>query len=406
MRFLYFILSQLVQGLLPVANWFIQSGKSKTFIEAQRKKIPSTSLIKKGKRYWFHCASLGEFEQARPVIEALKKQSESNSIVITFFSPSGFQQRKDYPLADVVMYLPIDGPNNAKDLIAYLQADAVVFVKYELWYFYLNALFKKGTPVYLISAVFRKNHFIFKPWGRFIGNLLPKFSGIFVQDKNSLDCLQARGLKQVFLSGDTRYDRVMQLAKLADSNPIIERFKGQNKLIILGSSWPEEEQIIQAYLQKNTIQTYKILIAPHDISEQHIQEIKTRFTQEKVKLYTEVDKGASDILILNTIGHLASAYLYADFAFIGGGFGKGLHNILEALSYGVPVVFGPQVDKYPEANLSIEAGIAQVVSNLNEFEQALKSVMIQSESGTIQLACKDFIAQQSGATEMVLNVIQ
>ena len=389
-----------------MVNTFIKKGKTKQFLEAQLQSIPSVPLEKNGLRFWFHCASLGEFEQARPLMEALKSKNANNSIVLTFFSPSGYQQRQNYPLADLVMYLPLDGPRAAKKTITYLQADVAIFVKYEIWYFYLKALFKQKIPVFLISAVFRKKQFLFSNLGKFLFRLLPQYSGIFVQDKNTLELLKAKGLNNVFLSGDTRYDRVKQLSSMAQTNQKIGQFKGDRQLIILGSSWPEEERILHAFYQKNHDHKYKFLIVPHDVSDGHIADIVNRFYDYHPQLYTENEMAESNVMVLNTIGHLASAYLYADMAFIGGAFGKGLHNILEALAYGVPVVFGPNIEKYPEAAMALAAGVAKQVRDLADFENALLYFIESREAQSYTMACKSFIKENSGATEMVLKAIE
>jgi 3-deoxy-D-manno-octulosonic-acid transferase len=349
---------------------------------------------------------LGEFEQARPLMESLKNKDASNSIVVTFFSPSGFQQRFNYPLADKVIYLPLDSPNSAEKVINYLQADAAIFVKYEIWYFYLRALFRKNIPVFLISAVFREKQFLFTIFGKFLFKLLPQYSGIFVQDKNTLELLKAKGLNNVFLSGDTRYDRVKQLSKLAQENEKIAQFKGNKQLVILGSSWPEEERILHAFCLKNLNHGFRFLIVPHDVSEGHIINIVNRFSEYRPQLYTDNEMEESNVMVLNTIGHLASAYLYADMAFVGGAFGKGLHNILEALAYGVPVVFGPNTEKYPEADLTIKAGVALRVNNVTDFENALAHFLKSNEIQSHRLACKSFIEENSGAADMVLNAIE
>jgi 3-deoxy-D-manno-octulosonic-acid transferase len=392
--------------LIPVINPLIKKGKTKQFLEAQLQGIPSVPLEKYGLRYWFHCASLGEFEQARPLMESLKNKDASNSIIVTFFSPSGFQQRYNYALADKVLYLPLDSPSSAEKVINYLQADVAIFVKYEIWYFYLRALFRKKIPVFLISAVFREKQFLFTIFGKFLFKLLPQYSGIFVQDKNTFNLLKSKGMENVFLSGDTRYDRVKQLSLLAQENEKIAQFKGNKQLVILGSSWPEEERILHAFCLKNPNHEFKFLIVPHDVSEGHITEVVNRFSAYNPQLYTDGIGVESNVMVLNTIGHLASAYLYADMAFVGGAFGKGLHNILEALAYGVPVVFGPNSDKYPEADLAIKAGVALRINNVPDFENALAHFLKSNEMHLHRLACKSFIEENSGATDMVLKSIE
>ncbi len=392
--------------MIPVINPLIKKGKTKQFLEAQLQSIPSVPLEKNGLRYWFHCASLGEFEQARPLMESLKNKDANNSIVVTFFSPSGFQQRYNYALADKVIYLPLDSPSSAEKVINYLQADVAIFVKYEIWYFYLRALFRKNIPVFLISAVFREKQFLFTIFGKFLFKLLSQYSGIFVQDKNTFNLLKSKGMENVFLSGDTRFDRVKQLSLLAQENEKIAQFKGNKQLVILGSSWPDEERILHAFYLKNPTHEFKFLIVPHDVSDGHITEVVNRFSAYNPQLYTDGIGAESNVMVLNTIGHLASAYLYADLAFIGGAFGKGLHNILEALSYGVPVVFGPNSDKYPEADLAIKAGVALRINNVTDFENALAHFLKSNEMHLHRLACKSFIEENSGATDMVLKSIE
>ena len=396
----------LIQALLPLANVWIKKGKTKQFIEAQLISIPSEPLPKQGRRYWFHCASLGEFEQARPLMEAIKGKDSKNSIVVTFFSPSGYVQRQNYALADVVMYMPLDGPKHAKKLLNYLQADAAIFVKYEIWYFYLTALFKQGIPVFLVSAVFREKQFLFSYFGQFLFQLLPQYSGIFVQDLNSLELLKAKGLNNVVLAGDTRYDRVRQIAQQALDSEKIETFKMGQQLLILGSSWPEEERIFDAFYQKFSPENLKIIVAPHDVSEWHVQELYKLFADYHPQLFTDQNSTNSNIMILNSIGHLASVYKYADLAFIGGGFGKGLHNILEPLSHGVPVVFGTNTQKYPEAAMALKAGVAKQINDLNEFESALTYFLNKDRWPEHQSACKNFIQQHTGSSDLVLLAIE
>ena len=394
-------------GILNLANIFLKKGKLKAFIEGRRKQDLSVPLPKSGKRYWFHCASLGEFEQARPVMERLKAENSSNSIVVSFFSPSGYEQRSDYALADAVIYLPLDTPANARKVLNYLQADVAVFVKYEIWYFYLKALKQRGIPSYLISATFRSSQFIFGVWGNWLFKALKDFKCIFLQEEGSYHLLQARGLTNIQLSGDTRYDRVKENALKVKTNDHIAAFKGKHPLLIFGSSWQAEEALAVEILQDQSFNHFKVLIVPHDISTGHIDEINNSFKSYGCCLYT--DKTFSEnnrVMVLNTIGHLSSAYFYADMAVIGGAFGKGLHNILESLSFGVPVVFGPHTDKYPEAAVAMRAEVAMSITNAEDLKKRINYFLPDNHlNSDVRSRCIDFINWHSGATDKVIKTL-
>lgn len=400
---IYRCLTELIGLLLPLAGIFVRKGKTAEFIKGRLRGMPAGTLPKNGHRYWFHCASLGEFEQARPLIERLKAAKTSNSIVITFFSPSGYRQRFDYELADAVLYLPLDTPSNARKLQNYIQADTAVFIKYELWYFHLKELHKRGIPVFLVSAVFREKQFLFSFLGKWLFGLLKAYKHIFVQDTNSLELLQKKEVSNVSLSGDTRFDRVKQNALNVKINERISRFKSDKKLLVLGSSWQPEEDILAELLEADRLADIKIMIAPHDISEMHIEELLKKFNAWSATRYTGTEETDNPrILILDTIGHLASAYVYSDIALIGGGFGKGLHNILEALAFGVPVCFGPGVEKYPEAAWAREAGVAAVINNSEELA-VLVQKWLDEEHETLKVKCTDFIHCHAGASDLILK---
>jgi len=402
MRHLYFITIKLVDWLLPFFVSLLNKPKLILFVKGRKQTLNTPDLPAHPNRYWFHCASLGEFEQARPVIESLKQKDPTTSIVITFFSPSGYEPRKDYPLADAVLYLPLDTPGNAKKIIAKIKPTKVVFVKYEIWYFLLKALFNQGIPVYLISANFRSNQKIFSIFGQWLFQLLPHYKHIFLQNKTAFDLLQSKGLKNISISGDTRFDRVIDNAKQVKSNSVLETFIANQPLLILGSSWPKEEAILLEYLEANPTPTFKIIIAPHDISVSHVDEILNKFKSYQPQLYTNYDANKTEsLLILNTIGHLASAYYYANMAFIGGGFTGQLHNILEPLSFGVPVMAGPIHSKFPEADLASKSGVFFNIANTREFEIALQKIL----SNDLKNKALDFINSSSGATALVVNTI-
>jgi 3-deoxy-D-manno-octulosonic-acid transferase len=401
MQIFYLVFVKIVEFLLPIISSLSPNSKLSAFTKGRKKPYPALPA-KTSKRYWFHCASLGEFEQARPVIERLKHEDKACSIVITFFSPSGFTQRHNYALADAVIYLPLDTPSNAKKLLDYMQPDLAVFVKYEIWYFHLDALFKRKIPVYLISATFRSKQFLFSFAGKWLFRLLPQFRTIFLQDEKSHALLKSVGLKNIILSGDTRYDRVKQNALQVKENELIRQFKAGKKLLMLGSSWPAEEDILLEFLEQNTDDSFKVIIAPHDISQSHIDNINKKFEKYRPTTYTAPDNLDSRIMVLNTMGHLASAYFYADIAFIGGAFGKGLHNILEPLAFGVPVVFGPHFDKYPEASKAMEHEVAISISDVKTFTNAFT---VFSDNKFVEKSI-DFINWNSGATDVVVKAIQ
>ncbi len=403
MKICYALFFKTLNSLLYLAKYFIQSGKIADFINGRIYQKWEIIPPKNGVRYWFHCASLGEFEQARPIIELLKKADSSCSIVITFFSPSGFNLRKNYDLADAVLYLPLDTPKNAQLTVQNIKPDAVVFVKYELWYLMIKEVLNQNIPFYLVSAVFRNNHLVFKPWGKFIHQLLPNMSAIFLQDKNSFQLLNQLHLKQIYWSGDTRFDRVLQFQNNSPVNSsVFERFKNQIPTLILGSSWKEEEEIALKFLQNNP--NFKLIIAPHDISKDRIFEIKKLFHQFNGVLYTEISDleaiESKQILILDTMGQLSSAYQYSDFALVGGGFGKGLHNILEPLAHDIPVVFGHTFNKHPEAKMAIDEGIAFSISDEKDLE-LIKNQLLNIKDGQ----CYQFIKRNSGASQMVFDKI-
>jgi 3-deoxy-D-manno-octulosonic-acid transferase len=402
MHLIYLGLVKTAELLLFLLSPFLRKGKTGDFIRGRQLPYPPLTP-KTSTRYWFHCASLGEFEQARPVIEKLKSDNASASIVITFFSPSGYQQKHGYPIADAVIYLPLDTPGKAKKLLDYLQPDVAIFVKYEIWYFHLTALFKRSIPVYLISATLRPGQFLFSFWGRWLFKLLPQYEQIFLQDNMSYELLKEKQLDNIMLAGDTRYDRVKQNALQVKQNDYLRRFKGDKKLLILGSSWPAEEDILLDFLQNNAHSELKIIIAPHDISAAHIHDIDKKFANYHPVKFTELSADDDTrVMILNTIGHLASTYFYADLAFVGGAFGKGLHNILEPLAFGAPVIFGPNFSKYPEASLAMEGEVAISIHDAEGFTQALDTL---SDTGRM-VKCIDFINWHSGATDKVVKKIK
>lgn len=355
---------------------------------------------------WVHCASLGEFEQGRPLIEKIKEEKQGWKVVLTFFSPSGFEVRKNYGNADLIMYLPADTPLNAHDFVRLIKPDAAVFIKYEFWYNYLNALRRRKIPVYLVSAIFRPGQLFFKWYGSFYRRMIFMFDHIFVQNKESLDLLQGVGYTSCSITGDTRFDRVSQIAENARELPLISSFRGGEKLFVAGSSWDPDEEIIIRYINENPGKM-KWLFAPHEIDEAHLSRIERRLQVPSTR-YSIYNKEDTDtrVLIIDNIGMLSSVYRYATLSSIGGGFGKGIHNILEPACWGMPVLFGPNHKKFKEALDLIERGGANCFRSFDEFTNLVNNYL--SDQDALKKAadvCSSYIAENKGATGLVASRI-
>ena len=361
--------------------------------------------IKPGDRIvWVHCASLGEFEQGRPVIEALKKERPDVKIVLTFFSPSGYEVRKNYTVADCISYLPADTPRNAEKFIKMIKPEFAIFVKYEFWNNYISVLYNNNIPLYLISAIFRPDQHFFKWWGSFFRGMLQKFERIFVQDQHSFELLSGIGIKNISLAGDTRFDRVVQMTASAKDIPQLEKFRGDEKLFLAGSSWRQDEEIIAQYIGRFPGRM-KWVFAPHEIDKQNIDRLEKLFNVGCIRfsLFNEASAEAR-VMIIDNIGMLSSAYRYAHIAAIGGGFGKGIHNILEPCCWGIPVMFGPRYKKFREAVEMINENGAMTFDSYEKFEDILdkwlKDETFYSKSSK---AAVDYIVKNTGATEIILS---
>jgi len=356
-------------------------------------------------KIWFHCASLGEFEQGKPVMQALKEAYPQISIVVTFFSPSGYEARKNSELADYVGYLPADTEDNATDFIEILKPKLAVFVKSEIWPNFISAIKSKNVPSFLISARFYDGQSIFKRNRNFFRKQLKKFDFIFVQDKASQKQLKKFNIESV-LTGDTRFDQVPQLLKSTYSNPIIEKFKGENALLVIGSCWNEDLEVLLHFINTSD-NTQKIILAPHDVSSKMVSSIESKLNVPFIK-YTDSDLKLNfldkKVLILNTIGVLANSYKYANVAYVGGAFKQGLHNILEPAIFGIPVIFGPKTTGFLEANEMINAGGAFSVSNSEETTNILdlmfSDITTRKNAGNDN---KNYMASKVGATEKIMN---
>ncbi len=355
---------------------------------------------------WIHCASLGEFEQGRPVIEAIKMEEPDLKIVLTFFSPSGYEIRKDYANADCVIYLPPDTPGNALRLVNLINPVYVIFVKYEFWNNYISVLYRNNIPLYLVSAIFRPGQHFFKWYGSFFRGMLKKIEKIFVQDQGSFDLLKKIGIENVMLAGDTRFDRVVQITNTAKDIPQLEQFRGDEKLFLAGSSWKQDEEIIAQYINQFP-HRMKWVIAPHEIDIQNIERLEKLFKVSHVR-FSEFNESAADarVMIIDNIGMLSSAYKYAYIAAIGGGFGKGIHNILEPACWGIPAVFGPNHIKYREAVELKDAGGAKSFVTYNDFKTILDDWLtdIKRYSESVEVARK-YVKENTGATGIIIKEI-
>jgi len=353
---------------------------------------------------WFHCASLGEFEQARTVLEGFRRIYPDYKIVLTFFSPSGYEVRKNYPLADYIFYLPLDTKANASSFIDAVKPNIALFVKYEFWHFYISELKKRNVPVISFSAIFRKEQLFFKPYGGFYRNILKNLSAIFVQDSNSKELLNSIGIASE-VAGDTRFDRVKEIAANVKAIPLAEKFKNEKRLLVIGSAWMQDMEVLMPCLNK--IPDLKIIIAPHEIKDKEIELMVNGLSSKKSVRYSQAQEdtiSSYDVLIIDNIGILSSLYQYANYAYIGGAFGKGLHNILEAATFGMPILFGTNYQRFKEAIDLIAGNCAFSIIDTTVFERIFASILEDEEKRLAAVRnCKEYIASHTGATEKILT---
>ena len=412
MNQIYNLIVIIAAQLLKIIALF--SPKMKLFMDG-RKSIFQTLADKikpSDKTIWFHAASLGEYEQGLPVIEAIKQQFPSHKIVVTFFSPSGYEVRKNNTVADVTVYLPLDTISNAKQFISLVHPEMAFFIKYEYWPNYLNELKKQQIKTYLISGILRENQAFFKWYGGFYRNALKTFDYFFVQNESSKTLLQSIGFNNVKVSGDTRFDRVVSILERDNSLDFIEQFKNNKTTIVIGSSWPKDENLLVNYINQSS-DDVKFIIAPHNIKQEQIQELKNAITK-KIVLFSEnvetrhaLSLQEYSVFIIDTIGILTKIYSYADIAYVGGGFGNpGVHNILEPATFGVPVMIGPNYSHFAEATalVNMEGCISiQNQTQLNEaFDLLLRNEDERLEKGHI---CSTFVQMNKGATQTIMNHI-
>lgn len=366
---------------------------------------------------WFHAASVGEFEQARPIIEEIRREKQETRIILTFFSPSGYEMRKNYDKADGVFYLPFATRRNAKEFLDLVQPKMAIFVKYEFWPAYLKELHKRAIPTYIISAIFRKSQLFFQLWGKPYRNLLHCFTKLFVQDENSKQLLAQYNITNVEVTGDTRFDRVSAIAQVPKALPLLEQFRvdapgaslelkevQKYKMLIAGSTWPEDEQLLARYIEERP--DVKLVLVPHEIDEEHMHRIFEIFKGKFVR-YTEANPmniSHTRVLVVNTMGLLSSIYRYADVAYVGGGFGAGIHNTIEAAVYGIPVLFGPKHEHFREAKGLLAAGAAYSIRNYDELRNRLDEAF--DNQTTMGAKAKAYVMSECGATKAILDSLK
>ncbi|HEY9044703.1 MAG TPA: glycosyltransferase N-terminal domain-containing protein [Ohtaekwangia sp.] len=403
MEFLYSISIQVVGVLIQLASLF--HPKAKAFVAGRRKifrrlaaDIPGTTPL-----VWVHCASLGEFEQGRPVIEALKKEFPQVSILLTFFSPSGYEVRKNYEQADYVYYLPLDTAANARKFISITKPTLAIFVKYEFWYHYTRELQAYNIPLISISAIFRKDQLFFQRYGGFYRKILTHFSYFFVQNDESRHLLQSIGVTNAKRVGDTRFDRVHHVVKQGGEIVIAQAFKNEQKCMVIGSCWQEDMDVLAPFINENKM---KFIIAPHEVTESFITNLEKSLLVKSIRYSAADNKKLDDyqVLIIDNIGMLSRLYRYGEFAYIGGAFGKGLHNILEAACYGVPILFGNKnFEKFQEAVDLINRGGAFEVSDYTDLKTKYEMLNIPEN---FLLACevtRQYVEENLGATEKIME---
>ena len=375
------------------------TGRKNVFERMARAISPSDRIV------WIHVASLGEFEQGRPLMEQIRKQYPEFKILLTFFSPSGYEVRKDYKGADYIFYMPIDTPRNVGRFLDIAHPEIAVFVKYEFWLNYLRQLKARGTRTYVISSIFRRNSIFFRSYGFLWRQALDAFDRIFVQNEESRELLHGIGFDNVIVAGDTRFDRVAAIAEAVKRIDAIETFKGDAPLFIAGSTWRPDEEILMEIIADNP--RIKFVIAPHEMDEARINRIMTQTCGRAVR-YTHCDAQSlarSQVLILDTVGILASVYRYASWAYIGGGFGVGIHNTLEAATFALPIAFGPNYAKFKEARDMVALGAATKVESAEELKRWFAPLRDDSVlRAKVSSTAKDYTVKNQGATSLIMRV--
>lgn len=409
MLFLYNLVVSIAGFFLKIVALF--SPKIKLFTEGRKNVF---SLLKEkikpeDKTIWFHSASLGEYEQGLPVIEKIKEKYPSHKIIVTFFSPSGYEVRKNNTVADITIYLPLDTKSNAKKFIELAHPELAFFIKYEFWLNYLKELETNKIPTYLISGIFRDNQMFFKWYGGFYRKALKAFTYFFVQNEKSKEKIEAIGFKNVIVSGDTRFDRVAAILERNNTVDYIEKFKNNHPIIVIGSSWPKDEALLAEYINQAS-ENVKFIIAPHNIKEDQISSLKSQIAKSTV-LFSEKDQAGDlsnyNVFIVDTIGLLTKIYSYGTIAYVGGGFGNpGIHNVLEPATFGIPILIGPNYSNFAEAVLLVKLGGCISIADGNElkshFDRLLTDEKYLEEKSKI---CKSYIQENKGATDCIIKTV-
>jgi 3-deoxy-D-manno-octulosonic-acid transferase len=381
------------------------NSKARLFLKGRKNIFSVIEKRIKGqkKHIWFHFASLGEFEQGRPVLEQLKKNHPEKGIIVTFFSPSGYEIRKDYPLADGVFYLPLDTRKNAEKLISLIDPEIAIFTKYEFWYHYFKVLHDKQVPLFIVSGIFRPDQIFFKWYGGFNRKILQYVDHFFLQNEQSIDLLKSLKLHQMSLSGDTRFDRVAEHAQNPKQFPVIARFCGDTPVFIAGSTWPQDEQLIVSLIARHP--EWKFIIAPHEVHTAHIHQLMTLLPG--ITKYTDLEKNNSgkhgNVLLIDNIGMLSAIYQYGKTGYIGGGFGTGIHNTLEAAAFGLPVIFGPNYKKFQEAKDLLGLGAAISIRTADELCTAFEKLQKDPEAGH---KAGKYVKDKTGATAQIVQYLE
>ena len=353
---------------------------------------------------WFHAASLGEFEQGRPLMERLRREHPEKKILLTFFSPSGYEVRKNYEGADVVCYLPFDTALNARKFIRMARPEAAYFIKYEFWRNYIEVLYKHGIPIYSVSSIFRPNQIFFRWYGRNYARCLKRITHLFVQNESSRKLLATIGVTQVTIVGDTRFDRVLDIMHAAKPLPIAEAFASGNRVLVAGSSWQPCEEILIDYFNRHD--DLRLILAPHVVSEEHLQAIERQLARPALRYSKATPKAVAeaDCLIIDCYGLLSSIYRYASMAYVGGGFGVGIHNVPEAAVYGIPVIIGPNNKKFREAQALLRCGGCKEIAGAADFEQLMDAWLSDKEAlATAGKAAGSYIADNAGAADRIFS---
>lgn len=416
MLFLYNLVVLLASQIVKILALF--SPKMKLFVNGRKDVFPmlKSKIAPNDKTIWFHAASLGEFEQGLPVMEQIKKQFPNHKIVVTFFSPSGYEVRKNNSIADVTVYLPLDTKSNAQQFIDLVHPELVFFIKYEYWPNYLNELKKQNIKTYLISGIFRENQAFFKWYGGFYRSALQTFDYFFVQNDSSKKLVQSIGFNNVKVSGDTRFDRVVSILERDNSLDFIAQFKDNKTTIVIGSSWPKDENLLVNYINSSS-DNVKFIIAPHNIKSEQIANLNSQIKKKSI-LYSEYKNEISpdgrnekleefQVFIIDTIGILTKIYSYADIAYVGGGFGNpGVHNILEPATFGVPIVVGPNYSHFAEATALVNMNGCLSIKDQNQLNEAF-DLLINNEDERHEKGhiCSTFVQMNKGATEVIMKHI-